>query len=88
MPRPVHLEALGFTIDRPGPGEDPLWFDGIKDADPNRVWTVIELGNPRAHWRVVPGVRLVNRLGFIITKQPHTEKHESMDIMLDGLPAC
>ena len=86
--RPLHLDDdLGFTIERPRPGEDLLWINDIQGVDPNRVWTIIEPDHPRAHWRAAPGIRLVNRLGFIITKEPHKPQHEDMDIVLDGLPA-
>ncbi len=41
----------------------------VKRYDERHVWTIIECDD--GQWYLSPGYHFINRIGYIITKQPH-----------------
>jgi len=41
----------------------------VKRYDERYVWTIIE--GDEGQWYLIPGYHFINRIGYIITKQPH-----------------
>lgn len=51
-------------------------FDFVKNANPSSVWTVIETDSVLYKTRVISGLHLVNRLGYIVTSNDFSENTE------------
>ena len=48
-----------------------LRFENTRLRPPSQVWTVVESGDDRdGNWYAIPGVHLVNALGYVTTTRP------------------
>jgi hypothetical protein len=57
------------------PDENYFEFDDIKGTDPQFVWTVVETGDPdNESWYALPGYRIVNKIGYLISDVPWTDE--------------
>ena len=67
-------ERFGEPVDNNGTslfetyGEE---LEKVKAADPLTVWTVVETDSENQY--LVPGFRLVNRIGYVLSEKPITE---------------
>ena len=52
-------------------------LEAVKSADPACVWTVIEGDNDNQY--LIPGIHVVNRMGFVIAENPITEAEIASD---------
>lgn len=49
------------------------WVD-VKDLPAERVWTVVETGDPvNDSWYALPGFRIVNKIGYLVSDTPWTD---------------
>lgn len=52
-------------------GSDMFFFDDVRDKPLNHVWTVTDSGGGKPdHWIASPGFRIVNVLGYVMTRKP------------------
>ena len=53
------------------PTDDLFQFGEISTQPHDRVWTVVESGDDdNGNWYAMPGIHLVNRIGFVLTTKP------------------
>ena len=72
-PLPAPIPGKGFDF-----GEGCTLIDGqtkedikhLEEAGERRVWTIVEDGESMA---IIPGMALVNRLGYVVTENPWTD---------------
>lgn len=50
---------------------DLLRFDEVRDHPENKVWTIVESGDDSdGNWYALPGIHVVNALGYVTTTKP------------------
>lgn len=53
------------------PSGDFFEFEDVRDQPPDHVWTVVETGDDRdGSWYAQPGFHVVNKIGYVMTKEP------------------
>jgi hypothetical protein len=55
---------------------DVLWQRLPDSLDPSHIWTVVE-GEASDRWYVTPGLRRVNRVGYVVAIRPRSEAPEA-----------
>ena len=58
-------------------------MDFVKIQVFNRIWTVVEEADDKSgrQWYIIDGVRITNRIGFLITEEPWDNKN--YEILID-----
>jgi len=50
---------------------DLLCFEDVRSCSPHLIWTVVDTGDDSdRNWYAVPGLHVVNRLGYVLTTKP------------------
>lgn len=71
---------------RPAESGDLLCFDDIRSCPDNVVWTVVESGEEGdGNWYAMPGVHLVNALGYVTTRRQWDDLTPQATYFLDDL---
>lgn len=58
-------------------GPDLAYITLLSRTEPNRVWTVVH--DDEDAWYITPGVRYVNRLFFVVTKEAWADPHQDYE---------
>lgn len=59
-------------------------FEEVKDQPVNYVWTILESGDGNdGNWYASPGLHVVNRMGYVLTKKPWTDELRDAIYFLD-----
>ncbi|MEP6897743.1 MAG: hypothetical protein ABI870_04340, partial [Rhodanobacter sp.] len=63
---------------------DLFEFHDVKDLPLNHVWTILESGDgDDGNWYASPGLHLVNRMGYVMTKRPWVDEMRDAIYFLD-----
>jgi hypothetical protein len=73
---------------------DLFQFDDVRDQSPQHVWTIVDSGDDvDGNWYAVPGLHVVNKLGYVMTRKPWSDSTldaiyflDDLDHELDDLP--
>ena len=61
-------------------------YEDIKQKPIEYVWTILESGNDEdGNWYASPGIHYVNRIGYILTREPWTNFCRDAIYFLDDL---
>ncbi len=61
-------------------------FEDVKDQPVNHVWTILESDDDDdGNWYASPGFHVVNRMGYVMTKEPWTDELRDATYFLDDL---
>ena len=53
------------------PSGDLFEYEDVRHQPLTYVWTIVETGDDNdGNWYALPGIHLVNRLGYVMTKKP------------------
>ena len=63
---------------------DLFEFEDVKDQPLNHVWTILESGDgDDGNWYASPGLHIVNRMGYVMTKRPWADELRDAIYFLD-----
>lgn len=52
-----------------------IWeYAELEGIPTERVWTIVETGGDDENWYALPGVHIVNRIGYAVTDKPWTDE--------------
>jgi hypothetical protein len=70
----------GLLLFDPTDETDRAFLDMI---DPHHIWTEVDSGEA-SEYAVLPGVRLVNRIGYLVTVVPWAEDDADLVVLMDA----
>ena len=68
------------------PSGDFFEFEDVRYQPLNSVWTVVETGDDRdGSWYAEPGFHVVNKIGYVMTRNPWSDLTRDAVYFLDDL---
>jgi len=66
------------------PSGDLFQFDDVRNQPLEHVWTIVDSGDDTdGNWYAEPGFRVVNKLGYVMTRKPWSESTPDAIYFLD-----